>query len=517
MTNPFFWTKSSTPDSRRYLTEVGEDHRKRFGQYFTHQAVAKFMVDWALGSGYRSLYDPGFGLGAFYSSVADKDCTDFTASEADPTVLDYWEKVTGHNATFVAKEDYLLSWGKKHTNIVCNPPYMRFQKFLNRDAVFAAFAKNTGLRLSGYTNIASAFLLKSLSELDGTGRLAYIMPLEFLNTGYGELVKARLLESEHLAAIIKLDCEKELFPDAITSVGIVLYDAAVRHQSVSFYSVNTIDALPALFESEPVARVPLAELSPGSKWLQHWTARDGPLDTGGLIRLDHYGRFTRGIATGANKFFVLTQSAAKAAQLDNSEYVPCLTRSAQVKRAVFSSADYEYLLRDDASVLLFSVGANHSPAAERYIKIGEANGYHKRFLTKNRTPWYKTETRSPAPILMGVFSRDGYKVVRNRSGAVNLSCFHGFHPNMSGQHYLDRLFLYFASQPGRNVMALSVRKYGDALDKFEPNDLNYALAPSEGALDRLGNPAVERAIRYVEDNDCVPEYINDFFGEIVNA
>ena len=475
------------------------------------------MVGWVLQSGYPSLYDPGFGLGAFYAPVMDGQNVDFAASEVDPTVLNFWQKSTGRDTRFIAREDYLLSWGKKHTNIVCNPPYMRFQKFLNRDVVFAAFTKNAGLRLSGYTNIASAFLLKSLSELDGKGRLAYIMPLEFLNTGYGELVKAKLIESEHLAAIIKLDCEKELFPDAITSVGIVLYDAAVRHQSVSFYSVNTIDALPTLFESEPVARVPLAELLPGSKWLQHWTASNGPVDTGGLIRLDNYGRFTRGIATGANKFFVLSQSAAKAAQLDNSDYMPCLTRSAQVKRAVFSPADYERLLRDDASVLLFSVGANHSPAAERYIKIGEANGYHKRFLTKNRTPWYKTEIRSPAPILMGVFSRGGYKVIRNRSDAVNLSCFHGFHPNMSGQHYLDRLFLYFASQPGRNVMALSVRKYGDALDKFEPNDLNHALVPSEAALDRLGNFAVEHAIGYVEDNDCVPEYINDFFGEIVNA
>ena len=517
MIDPFFWKKLSTLDSHRYLDGVGEEHRKRFGQYFTHQDVANFMVEWVLGSGYRSLHDPGFGLGAFYTAAADKDCAGFSASEADPMVLDFWEKSTGQDATFITREDYLLSWGKGHTNIVCNPPYMRFQKFLNRDAVFAAFAKNAGLKLSGYTNTASAFLLKSLSELDGKGRLAYIMPLEFLNTGYGKLVKAKLLEGGHLAAIIKLDCEKELFPDAITSVGIVLYDAAAHYQAVDFYSVNTIDALPTLFESKPVAQVPLAELSPGSKWLQHCTVSDGPLDTGSLIRLDNYGRFTRGIATGANKFFVLNRSAAKAAQLDSAEYLPCLTRSAQVKQAVFSSADYECLLRDDAPVLLFSVGANHSPAAERYIKIGEASGYHKRFLTKNRTPWYKTEVRSPAPILMGVFSRGGYKVIRNRSGAINLSCFHGFNPNLSGQRYLDHLFLYFESLPGRKVMELSARKYGDALDKFEPNDLNHALVPSTVAFGRLEHSVVEHAMGYVADNGCVPEYINNFFGELMNA
>ena len=39
--------------------------------------------------------------------------------------------------------------GKSHANIVCNPPYMRFQKFIGRDSVFRAFVDNLGLRLLG--------------------------------------------------------------------------------------------------------------------------------------------------------------------------------------------------------------------------------------------------------------------------------------------------------------------------------------------------------------------------------
>lgn len=117
-------------DSHRYLAEVGEEHRKQFGQFFTHQAVAEFMVDWVLGSGRRSLYDPAFGLGAFHAPATHRSRGDFTASEVDPKVLEYWRRANGHDTAFIAQEDYLLSWGKRHTNIVCNPPYMRFQKFL---------------------------------------------------------------------------------------------------------------------------------------------------------------------------------------------------------------------------------------------------------------------------------------------------------------------------------------------------------------------------------------------------
>ena len=516
MTNRFFLTKSSTPNDRIYLSQVGDDHRKRFGQYFTHQDVANFMVGWVLGSGCPSLYDPGFGLGNFYAPVIDDERVKFRASEIDPSVLNFWEEATGRDAAFVEREDYLLSWGKQRTNIVCNPPYMRFQKFLNRDAVFSAFASNTDLRLSGYTNTASAFLMKSLSELDGNGRLAYIMPLEFLNTGYGKAVKSKLIEDGHLAAIIRLDCEKEIFPDAITSVGIILYDAAISHQAVAFYSVNSIDSLETVFDNAPIAQVATSELSPGSKWLQHYTVADSAVNTDGLISLRHYGRFSRGIATGANKFFVMRPSVAKAANLAASESVPCITRSTQVRGAVFSPADYEGLARKDAPVLLFSASANHSPEAERYIRFGESNGYHKRFLTKHRTPWYRTEFRSPAPILMGVFSRGGYKVVRNRSNVVNLSCFHGFHPNIYGQHYIDHLYLYLASEPGRAIMSMSKREYGDSLDKFEPNDLNDALVPSPDMLDGLDSEVIGCAMAYVEENASVPEFINAFFDVKLN-
>ncbi len=516
MTKRFFLTKSSTPESYAYLQKVGEQHRKQFGQFFTHQDVANFMVAWVLGSGHTSLYDPGFGLGAFYAPVSNDRRVDFSASEIDPVVLGFWEQSTGRDDSFVTKEDYLLSWGKRHTAIVCNPPYMRFQKFLNRDAVFCAFAENTGLRLSGYTNIASAFLLKSLTELDDNGRLAYIMPLEFLNTGYGKLVKSKLIESGHLAAIIELDCERDIFPDAITSAGIILYDASAYYPAVDFYSLASIDSLSDVFNRPPVTRVPLAELSPGSKWLPYFAAIDYQVSFDNLISLPRYGRFSRGIATGANEFFTLRPSTAQRMRLDHSECLPCLTRSSQVQQAIFSPADYDRLMQRDAPVLLFSVGPNHSSAAEEYIRLGESNGYHQRFLTRNRVPWYRTEIRRPAPLLIGVFSRGGYKVVRNTSNAVNLTCFHGFQPNCCGQHYLDHLFLYFASRPGRTVMSLSARKYGAALAKFEPNDLNSAYVPGPDAFDKLRPAEVKRAISYIKETGCVPDYIDAFFGELVN-
>jgi adenine-specific DNA-methyltransferase len=107
-----------------------------------------------------------------------------------------------------------------------------------------------------------------------------------------------------------------------------------------------------------------------------------------------------------------------------------------------------------------------------------------------RNPWFKLESRKPAPILFGVFSRNGFKVIRNKSRAVSLTCFHCFYPNSLGERFIDHIFLYFCSSVGQQIIAREVRKYGDKLDKFEPNDLNNALVPSPEWFARISEDVI---------------------------
>ena len=495
----------------RYSEQVESPHRKDYGQFFTHPIAADFMVRWVLKSQKKSLYDPAFGLGAFLDPVSDDLQIKFTGSEIDSRILNFWKGTANGRNVEVANEDYLLSWGKSHTNIVCNPPYMRFQKFLNRNIVFRAFVENLGLKLSGYTNTASTFLLKSLSELNGSGRLAYIMPFEFLNTGYGTIVKKRLIQDGHLVSMISLDCEKDIFPDAITSVGIVLYDTTQRYSHVDFHVATSVHSLANILENAPVNRIALDSLDPKLKWLSHFQPADFSINTQMTVPLNYYGHFSRGIATGANKFFVLRPSRAKELEIPLEERLQCITKSSQIKRLVFDCEDYNNLIEKDDAVFLFNAGCNHSDRAEAYIQIGEREGYNARFLTKNRNPWYITEKRYPSPFLIGVFSRGGYKIVRNRSKALNLTCFHGFQPNAFGNLYIDQLFLYLASATGQDIVALSRRRYGDALDKFEPNDLNNAVVPAPHVFDEFTPRDVEDAVSHAKEICEIPDWVNGFF------
>ena len=115
---------------------------------------------------------------------------------------------------------------------------------------------------------------------------------------------------------------------------------------------------------------------------------------------------------------------------------------------------------------------------------------------------------------MGVFSRGGYKIIRNESNVLNLTCFHGFYPNLYGTQYLDRLFLYLNSSIGRQILSLSARRYGDGLSKFEPNDLNAALVPAPEVFDAIPPASVAHAMKRLRETGTAPAAVESWFRRL---
>ncbi|MCC6126419.1 MAG: site-specific integrase [Pirellulales bacterium] len=412
--------------------------------------------------------------------------------------------------------DYFSAWGLSAKAIVCNPPYQRFQHFLNRSEVFKNYERNLGLKLTGYTNTASAFLLKSLHELQPGGRLAYIMPIEFLNTGYGSVVKEELLKDGLLKELIRIDAEKDVFPEAVTTIVIVL---AARDGVADPVMFSTVESLAELDGEENLRCGKSASrnaLNPHSKWLNYFEKHQHEIRKDLLVPLAYYGNFSRGIATGANEFFALSWSEISRHRLPEKAVSPCITKSAQVKKPIFTESDLLSLRDADAPVYVLDVHGKPDTAVKAYIKLGEEKKYDKRYLTKCRNPWYKLEHRTPPPIWMGVFSRNGYKVIRNYSSAVNLTCYHGFYPNIFGAKYVDHLFAYFLSRAGQSILKICMRRYGDKLDKFEPNDLNGAFVPCPEFFDLLDPNVFSNSQGKISEAGWIEE-LNDFFEKLIVA
>ncbi|MCZ7613678.1 MAG: N-6 DNA methylase [Ignavibacteriaceae bacterium] len=166
-----------------YIRDTPQSHRKEYGQFFTPVPVARLMLKWIIDDNTQNILDPAFGLGIFYDEIMNlfpDRKIHFSGYEIDNHILDYYNHNGKTSNLVLNKLDYLESDVGLFDGIVCNPPYMRFQKFLKRHNILPKIEDKVGKKLVGYSNISSIFLIKSLQELKINGKLAYIMPFEFL-------------------------------------------------------------------------------------------------------------------------------------------------------------------------------------------------------------------------------------------------------------------------------------------------------------------------------------------------
>ena len=491
-----------------YLKSTSAAHRKDYGQFFTPLPVARLMTRWVLEDGPASVLDPAFGLGVFYDAAAQsgnfRDGQRFVGYEIDDRILSHFAKRGSRGNLEVRHQDYLGNEAGTFDGIVCNPPYMRFQKFLNRYDVLPKIEQQIGEKLLGYANIASVFLVKSLHELSERGRLAFIMPFEFFNTGYGREIKRQLMQGHLLKQIVVFSNEKEIFPDATTTVCVLLCRKNRQAEPVKVTQIGSLAELDQIGDIGEYyqRRIAAEELPCDRKWTPILRAlfaeRERPDE---FVKLSCYGAFKRGLATGANAFFGLEKTTAERWQLGPRDMRKCITRSPQIRKPVFTEDDFRLLYEADHPVHCLAVTRHDDRHVRAYIADGERQGYHRRYLTSARQIWYQLEHRTPAPILFGVFSRGRLKVVRNLTDAINFACFHSFYPNVFGEPLVDKLFVYLLSDRGQEVLKTNKRSYGDALDKFEPGDLNDCLCPSQAQLDLLDGGEAEKIVEVAKTDE----------------
>jgi adenine-specific DNA-methyltransferase len=507
----------------KYIDETSFDHRKNYGQYFTPNSVARLMVQWVMRDAPKTILDPAFGLGVFFDEVVKVKSAEqvvFTGYEIDSHILSYLGNRRSGQWLRVINNDYLEADTGSFDGIICNPPYMRFQKFLNRHNVLPKIEEKLGKKLVGYTNISSVFLIKSLKELNINGTLAFIMPFEFFNTGYGKEIKSSLLVNHLLKQIIIFSNEKEVFPEAITTVCVLLCKNDGKKENIKITHIKSneeIDKINNISDFYHREITPL-DLPCDKKWtpiILSLFSTQVPLK--GFCKLSLYGAFTRGIATGANDFFALSKSKIEKNKIDSNNYCKCITKSCQVRKFVFAENDFNELYVADKPVYCLDIKDHKRQEIQNYIEEGERLGYHERYLTKVRNIWYKIENRKPAPIMVGVFNRGRLKVIRNFTTAITFTCFHCFYPNLFGEKYINKLFVYLLSDFGQDVLKSNKRSYGDELDKFEPSDLNESLCPSQDQFDMIDEKEVMKIIEKAEtDEKLAVQMSNELIEKILD-
>lgn len=457
---------------QKYIASTTLTHRKKYGQFFTPEKIAGFMCHWVLqGKQKTHVLEPAYGLGVFSRLLLQNSALPVDAYEIDERIFHYAVSNRPNNVN-LWNEDYIKSdWNAKYDAIVCNPPYLKFHDYDNTIYIPEVNC-HLGTKLNGFTNLYALFLLKSIAQLQEGGRLAYIIPSEFLNSDYGVEVKRTLVESRTLRHIIIVDFSECAFDDALTTACIILCERTGCSNGVRFSLVNKLESLNACLEH--FVEYNLSELDANVKWKLYYEA-DNKSKYSPLVPLSKFAKVSRGIATGANDYFTFKPSKVDEYNIPQACLMPCICKAVDAPQTFFTPNDFIKLVNGDKSVYLFNgCNAHDDINALRYIRLGEEYGINKRYLTANRSPWYAIENRHPAPIWVSVFNRSGLRFIRNEANIYNLTTFHCVYPKVSGVD-IDVLFAYLITDVAKEIFLDNSRQYGNGLVKFEPNDLNKGM------------------------------------------
>lgn len=451
---------------------MSAEHIKCLGQYFTNDIIANFMCSWAC-QGAKTMLDPAVGNGIFfrYAKKYNPECK-VRGYEIDKEILEYFGNLSDKN---IILGDYLKSsWGDKYDAIICNPPYKRFQAIPDRTVIIQDIYNHTSEKYSSYTNLYLLFLVKSIFQLSSTGRLAYLIPTEFLNAKYGTPVKRLILERQLLRTVINFRNNREVFKNAATTCCILLLDQE-KKEYVDFYNLKSVKDLANLKIETGInaVRISYPDIEANKKW-RPYLLQEEKSQYENLTEISNFCTVSRGIATGANKYFCFSRSKAERYGIPRQCLEKCICRSADVRTSIFSQKEFEKLSEEDKTVYLLNIDKSSASVIQGYIKFGEENGVDQKYLTSHRDPWFSMEQKQVAPIWVSSSSRKNIKFVRNLAMAKTLTTFHSIFVKEEYLDDIDLIFCYFLTPIAQSILGKNRKEMADGLNKFQPNDINSA-------------------------------------------
>ncbi len=475
--------------------------RNRLGQFATPPELARSILALADRSrlevgatGPARFLDPAVGSGSFFGAALGQwgrgGIARAVGVEVDPAVASVARSTwTGQgldvvDGDFTAIEPPAGAAGRFDV-IVANPPYVRHHHLdpARKPELAARVRDRLGLAVGGLAGLYAYFLLLADAWLAEGGVAVWLIPAEFLDVNYGGVIRDYLSTRVTLLRVHRFRPEDGQFPGALVTSAVVAF--AKRPPPAGHRARWTLGG--PLDRPERTAEVSVATLAEARKWSRCSDERAGATDPAAPTLGDLFA-IRRGVATGANGFFIMTRTEARDRGIPADLARPILPSPRYVRSGVIEADGDGFPLLDRVLVLLDCrlpeiELARSAPGLARYLAEGRTRGVAATYLTTRRTPWYKQERRDPAPFLCSYMGRAGparaapLRFFWNRSAAIAPNVYLMLYPRDALRDRLQArpelhaaVFDRLRAIEGAALLAEG-RVYGGGLHKVEPREL----------------------------------------------
>jgi predicted RNA methylase len=478
--------------------------RNRLGQFATPGALAIDILKYARkhfpsNQDVRFL-DPAIGTGSFFSALLKtfppSRIARATGYEIDKDFAG-WAKELWHEWPLqVTTADFTkltapTSEDDKANLLICNPPYVRHHHLSgndkNRMKILAQ--QSAGLTLSGLAGLYCYFISIAHSWMAEDGLAAWLVPSEFMDVNYGRAIKEYLLTEVTLLSIHRFDPTEVQFDDALVSSAVVWFKKSPppSDQFVEFTYGGTLTK-PSLS-----TRVAAGDLHENAKWTKLPQRSHVSASTQVEIKLSDLFTIKRGIATGANKFFILTPERIAELELPKEFLIPILPSARYLSSdEVLADPNGDPILERKLYLLSCKLPEREVeskyPSLWNYLERGKQHGLAEKYLSAHRSPWYAQEVRTPPLFLCTYINRknkangETFRFILNRSKAIGANVYLLLYPKdsltdaiKSNPKLIDSIWQALKEITSETLTGEG-RVYGGELYKIEPKELGNVSA-----------------------------------------
>lgn len=467
------------------------------------------MVAWILKRHPQRVVDAGCGSGRFALAVtrARPDLS-ILAVDVDPVATLLCRanlNVLGARRAQVIQGDYTtltLNPIAGRTAFVGNPPYVRHHQMSPRQKAWAtSVAAKLGLKLSGLAGLHVHFFLAAALQARPGDIGCFVTSAEWLDVNYGAALRHLLADWLGAESIHLLNPDSVTFEDAMTTAAITCFRAGDASPEIRFRLVNSsadlgdLDAGGSLTNRNTACRT--------ARWGTLLKRPHSSDQNANLVPLGTLVRVSRGIATGANEFFLLNREEARRRGL--TRWVrPVISRAEEIFASLGTIRD-----SDDRKMLLDLPGdldldnLSHQSVRD-YLAEGESLGIPKRYLCSHRRPWWRLGAGAAPPIVATYMARQAPGFALNVDGLALVNVVHGLYPRTALTSSEMRALVTFLNEQRPSYRGAG-RTYQGGLEKFEPREMEALLVPSQSQLERMAMDSLEAQ---PEDEDptetCTP-------------